>query len=192
MPTSTAMVFVCTPGGAIAAGRRRVGRLLLGATLLMLVLAVVMSIGGRWGPALICLGAALLAFFAWRMSGDLDPLWLTLEPGELMVQMRRQRASLLLQSVEARPLDAAERAHLASLTSAGGVTFASASYESRLLGAFDLHATDLDHAVLIETDAPPDQKDEVDRLRWIVTPDDAQAFLRALRESAAPATEIGE
>ena len=117
VPTLEPTISRCTPGGAIAAGRRRVGRLLLGATLLMLVLAVVMSFGGRWGPAVVCVGAAFLAFLAWRMSGDLDPLWLTLEPGELMVQMRRQRASLLLQSVEARPLDAAERAHLASLTS---------------------------------------------------------------------------
>ncbi len=62
MPTSRSTVFVCTPGGAIAAGRRRVGRVLLGATLLMLALAVVMSIGGRWGPALICLGAAFSRF----------------------------------------------------------------------------------------------------------------------------------
>src|SRR5678816_3128592 len=67
MSTSAPMVFVCTPGGAIAAGRRRVGRLLLGATLLMLVLAVVMSFGGRWGPAVVCVGAAFLAFLAWRM-----------------------------------------------------------------------------------------------------------------------------
>jgi hypothetical protein len=181
MPDSQPLVFRCTPGGAIAAGRRRIGRILLGAALLMLALAIVVLISGRWGPAVICAGAAALAFLAWRMSGDLDPLWLTLTPGELMVQMRRQRASLALASVTARRLDEEERAHLGSLTSAGGVTFASASYESRLLGAFDLHATNLANAVLIEVDAPPEQKDELDRLRWIVTPDQPEEFLRALR-----------
>jgi hypothetical protein len=146
----------------------------------MLALAVVVLVAGRWGPALICAGAAFLCVFAWRMSGDLDPLWLTLDRGSLTVQMRRQRAALALANVAARRLDAAERAHLESLTTAGGVSFASASYESRLLGSFDLHATDLEHAVLVETDAPPDQRDETDRLRWIVTPDDPEAFLAAL------------
>src|SRR5262245_29509168 len=105
MPGSQPMVFRCTPAGAIAAGRRRIGRLLLGAALLMLGLAVAVLIAGRWGPALICGGAAALAFLAWRMSGDLDPLWLTLTPGQLMVQMRRQRANLVLASVAARRLD---------------------------------------------------------------------------------------
>jgi hypothetical protein len=185
MPGSPPLVFRCTPAGAIAAGRRRIGRLLLGAALLMLVLAIVVLIAGRWGPALICGGAAALAFLAWRMCGDLDPLWLTLTPGELVVQMRRQRANLMLTSVAARRLDDEERAHLASLTSAGGVTFASASFESRVLGAFDLHATNLANAVLIEVDAPPEQRDEADRLRWIVTPDDPEEFLRALRSRSS-------
>jgi hypothetical protein len=63
------------------------------------------------------------------------------------------------------------------------VTFASASYESRLLGVFDLHATDLEHAVLVETDAPAEERDETDRLRWIVTPDQPEAFLAALRDA---------
>ena len=176
-----ALEFRCTPAGAVAAGRRRVRRLLLGSVLLMLALAAVVLAAGRWGPALICAGAAFLCFFAWRMSGDLDPLWLTLEGDELTVQMRRQRASLaLLGDVVARRLAAEERAHLASLASAGGVTFASASYESRRLGAFDLHATNLEHAVAIEADAPEEERDERDRVRWIVTPDDPEAFLRAL------------
>src|SRR5262245_15354577 len=118
-----ALTFRSTPGGAIAAGRRRLRRLLLGAALLMAALAIGVLVAGRWGPALICAGAAFLSFFAWQMSGDLDPLWLTLDGGELVVQMRRQRASLALRDVAARRLTADERAHLASLTEAGGVTF---------------------------------------------------------------------
>lgn len=190
------LTFRCTPGGAIARGRRRMRRLLLGAALLMLGLGVGVLIAGRWGPALICAGAAFLSFFAWRMSGDLDPLWLTLEADQLTVQMRRQRASLALSNVMARHLTAEENAHLASLTSAAGVTFASASYESRMLGAFDLHATDLGHAVLVETDAAPEPRgrrgshhaveEPEDRVRWIVTPDDPGSFLEALEARHLP------
>jgi hypothetical protein len=189
VPTSEAQTFRCTTAGAVAAGRRRVRRLLLGVAALMLGLAIVVLVAGRWGPALICAGAAFLCVFAWRMSGDLDPFWLTLTGDQLTVQMRRQRASLALRNVEARRLTAAESAHLASLTSADGVTFASASYESRLLGTFDLHATDLEHAVLVETDAPPEEPggprshhpvEPIDRVRWIVTPDEPEVLLRAL------------
>ena len=98
----------------------------------------------------------------------------------------------MLSRVAARRLDAAERAHLASLTSAGGVTFASASYESRLLGAFDLHATNLDHAVLIETDAPPIRTGRGDRLRWIVTPDDSRGFLSRALQRQRPRQGISQ
>jgi hypothetical protein len=188
--TSEAQTFRCTPAGAVATGRRRVRRLLLGVAALMLGLAIVVLVAGRWGPALICVGAAFLCFLAWRMSGDLDPFWLTLTGDQLTLQMRRQRASLALRNVEARRLTAEESAHLASLTSADGVTFANASYESRLLGTFDLHATDLDHAVLVEADAPlepPEQSghhapagEGPDRVRWIVTPDDPERLIAAL------------
>jgi hypothetical protein len=118
------------------------------------------------------------------MSGDLDPLWLTVAPEGLTLQMRRQRAELALANVEVRRLTPRETDDLASLTSASGVTFASASYESRALGAFDLHATNLENAVLIETDAPEEEREERDRLRWIVTPDEPEAFVAALRGSA--------
>ena len=161
----------------------------------MLALAIVVLIAGRWGPALVCGGVAFLCFFAWRMSGDLDPFWLTLEPGALTVQMRRQRASLALTNVVARRLTPEERAHLALLASAGGVTFASASYESLQLGAFDLHATNLDNAVMVETDASPEEIESrahrshldppsplppSDRTRWIVTPDEPERLIAAL------------
>jgi hypothetical protein len=184
-PGSPPQIFRCTPGGAIAAGRRRVRRLLLGAAVLMLGLGIAVMIAGRWGPAILCGGVAFLCFFAWQMSGDLDPFWLALVPGELTVQMRRQRASLPLNNVTARRLTPQESAHLASLTSAAGVIFASASYESRLLGSFDLHATDLERAVMIETDVPQAERDDDDddRRRWIITPDDPDQFLEALGSS---------
>ena len=142
-----------------------------------------MFVVGRWGPGLICMGAMFLSWFSWRMSADLDPLWLTLDGRELSVQMRRQRQTLPLRSPRARRLSEAERTHLDSLTSASGVTFATASYESHVLGAFDLYATDLSRAVVVEVDAPEDDP-ERDVERWIVTPDDAEGFLAALGASA--------
>ena len=59
------------------------------------------------------------------------------------------------------------------------IPFATASYESHVLGAFDLFATDLSRAVVIEVDAPADDP-ERDVERWVVTPDDADGFLTAL------------
>lgn len=171
--------FRCTPGTRVAASRRRLRRLLLGLAGLMIVLAIAMFATTRWGPGLISLGAALLAWFAWHMSGDLDPLWLTLDGDTLSVQMRRQRQSLPLRSPRARRLDRDELAHLESLTSASGVVFATASYESHRLGAFDLYATDLERAVLVEVEAPEDDP-ERDVERWVVTPDDPEGFLAAI------------
>lgn len=177
--------FLCTPGGAVARGRRRLRLLLLGAAIPMLGLAVAMFWIGRWGPGLISLGAGLLAWFTWHMSGDLEPLWLRLEDGVLVVQMRRQAARLELRQPRARRLEAQEREHLASLSSAAGVTFASASFESHRLGAFDLFATNLANAVLIDVQAPPGEEGDRDGIRWIVTPDDPDRFLGALGEPTA-------
>jgi hypothetical protein len=178
--------FRCTPAGQVARSRGRLRRLLLGLAGLMLVLAVGMFVVGRWGPGVICLGAMGLAWLAWRMSGDLDPLWLTVRRGELAVQMRRQRASLDLRDVSARRLGVEEVEQLRALTSASGVTFATASYESAEMGSFDLYATDLANAVRIEVEAPPDDE-ERDRDCWIVTPDQVDEFLAAIESAALPA-----
>ncbi|MEE2778835.1 MAG: hypothetical protein VYE73_19000 [Acidobacteriota bacterium] len=168
--------FSCTPAGRIAVSRVRIRRLLLGMAVLMAVVGVWMFWISRWGPGLICAGAMVLCWFTWQMSGDLDPLWLTIEDDELSVQMRRQRQALPLRSPRARRLTDEESAHLDSLASASGVMFATASYESHLLGAFDLFATNLDTPLLVEVDAAPEDV-ERDVERWIVTPDDPTGFL---------------
>lgn len=174
--------FRCSPGGAVALGRRRIRRLLATLTLLMAAFGAWMFLIGRWGPGLICVGAVALILLSLSMSSDLDPLWLTVGGRRLSVQMRRQRQSLELVGASARRLSAEELVHLASLSSASGVIFATASFESHVLGAFDLFATDLKNAVAVEVDAT--ENDDEERIRWVLTPDDVDGFLEALEAAA--------
>ena len=81
-----------------------------------------------------------------------------------------------LEGAKTRRLHAEEVAHLERLTSLGPFTAGSGGFDSHLLGEFDLYATHLESAVLVETE----------ELRFVLTPDDPQAFLRALARSAGP------
>ena len=97
--------FLCTPAGAVAVSRRRLRRLLLGLAVPMATLAVWLLFGRRYGAAAMSLGAGFLAWFAWRMSGDLDPFWLETGDGELAVQMRRRREAVALRRLAVRVLE---------------------------------------------------------------------------------------
>jgi len=163
--------FPCTPGGAILGGRRRLRALLLGLTLLMLAVGALTLTAGQIGPGLWALVVALVPWTAWRMSGDLDPFWLDLEDGRLAIQMRRRRERFAASGAQARRLEPDEIAHLESLTTTGGVTAGSGGFESHRLGEFDLYASDLAHAVLVD----------LGETRLIVTPDDPEGFVQALR-----------
>jgi hypothetical protein len=162
--------FPCAPGGAIRRGRRRLAALLLGLSLLLVAVAGAAGWSGRRWPALLALAVALVPWTAWRMSGDLDPLWLALEGPWLVVQMRRRRERRELAGALARRLTPEETAHLERLATTGGVAAGSGGFDSRLLGEFDLAASDLAHAVLLDWGES----------RLIVTPDDPEAFLAAL------------
>ena len=144
----------------------------------MAILALWMLIGRRYGAGAISLGAAFLAWFAWRMSGDLDPFWLETGDGELAVQMRRRREAVALGNPTVRALEDDEVEHVEDLMSTAGMLFASGSFDSHRLGECHLFATCLENAVLVEVD---DVEEEGERLRWIVTPDDREAFVSALR-----------
>lgn len=163
--------FPCTPGGAILHGRRRLRALLLGLTLVMLAVGGLTLTAGRIGPGALALIVALIPWTAWRMSGDLDPFWLDLETGRLAIQMRRRRERFAAAGAQARRLDPEEIAHLESLTNTGGVTAGSGGFESHRLGEFDLYASNLANAVLVD----------LGETRLIVTPDDPEGFLRALQ-----------
>lgn len=163
--------FPCTPGGAILQGRRRLRTLLLGLTLLMLAVGGLTLTAGRIGPGLLALAVALIPWTAWRMSGDLDPFWLDLGDGWLALQMRRRRERFAAAGAQARRLTPDEVAHLESLTTTGGVAAGTGGFESHRLGEFDLYASNLANAVLVD----------LGETRLIVTPDDPEGFLEALR-----------
>ena len=178
--------FLCTPAGAVAVSRRRLRRLLLGLALPMATLALWLLFDGRYGAAALSLGVSFLAWFAWRMSGDLDAFWLEIEDGELAVQMRRRREAVALGKPAIRVLEIDEVAHLGELMTTAGMLFASGSFDSHRLGECHLFATCLENAVLVEVDHVgnvEDPEEEGGRLRWIVTPDDPEAFVAALRDA---------
>ncbi|MDH3402371.1 MAG: PH domain-containing protein [Acidobacteriota bacterium] len=168
--------FECSTRGAIAAGRRRLARLLLGLSLAMSATAVPVWIADRKLPALLCLAVAFVLWTTWRMSGDLDVLWLEVDAETLVVQMRRRRLRLPLLAPRARRLTAEERDHTARLASNGMLVAGTGGFDSHLLGEFNLHASDLANAVLVETGDS----------RVVVTPDDPAAFLAALDGRTAP------
>jgi Bacterial PH domain len=116
---------------------------------------------------------ALVPWTAWRMSGDLDPFRLEIGGGWLGVQMRRRRERFNIAGIagaQGRRLTADEIAHLETLATSGGVAAGTGGFESHRLGEFDLYASDLAHAVLVD----------LGETRLILTPDDPEGFLEAL------------
>ncbi len=168
--------FLCPAGGAVAGGRRRLKGLLLALTLVMVALAALVWWSGRAVPAAIAGAVAAVAFLALRMSGDLDPLWLEITDDELAVQTRRQRLTLPLPALAARRLRPGEIRHLERLAAAGGIVAGSGGFDSHRLGEFDLYASDLANAVLVETAEQA----------VVVTPDRPEEFLRRLPVAPAP------
>jgi hypothetical protein len=167
--------FLCTPRGPIAKGRRNLRRLLFGLALILLAAGAFAWATGRHWPAALAWVLALVPWTAWRMSGDLEPLWLDIVLGDggggtLLVQMRRRHERLPIEGAAARLLTAEEIAHVEGLATAGGMVAGSGGFDSRLLGEFDLYASDLSHAVLLD----------LGESRLVVTPDDPAAFLAAL------------
>jgi hypothetical protein len=159
--------FSCTAGGAVLRGRLRLRRLLVGLTLLMAAVGILTLILGRIGPGIFALLVALIPWTAWRMSSDLDPLWLDLGNGNLTVQMRRRRERFPVTGAAARRLTPEEIEHLERLATTGGVAAGTGGFESRLLGEIDLHASNLANAVLVD----------LGESRLVVTPDDPGGFL---------------
>jgi hypothetical protein len=177
-PSRGAALFRCSPGGRIAAGRRRLKGLLAALALLMLMVAAWTLWADRLVPALLAGAVAAVALFTLRMSGDLEPLRLEVAADQLTVQTRRRWLRVPLPAVAARRLRADEIRHLESLAAAGGVVAGSGGFDSHRLGEFDLYASDLANSVLVEAE----------ETRIIVTPDQPEEFLDSLPGNAAKTT----
>ncbi|HEX5717772.1 MAG TPA: hypothetical protein VF179_16560 [Thermoanaerobaculia bacterium] len=150
--------FPCTPGGSVLRGRLRLRWLLVGLAILMIVVAVL---------ALLVAG---IPWTAWRMSGDLDVLWLDVGNGHLTIQMRRRRERFPLGGAEARRLTPGEIGHLERLATSGSVTAGTGGFDSQLLGELDLYASNFANAVLVD----------LGERRLVVTPDNPEGLLEAL------------
>ncbi len=169
--------FPCTRSGSVAQSRDRLRSFLLALGLLTFAVALVTIWVGRWMPALLAIGAGVLALYARRMSTDLGPLWIDLEAGRLRIQMQRQHQIVELGGATLRRLEAAEIEHLTRLATTAGITAGTGGFDSHLLGELDLYATRLDNAVLIQHE----------ETATIVTPDDPDGFLAAASIAAAAA-----
>jgi hypothetical protein len=165
--------FLSTSGGAIARGRRRLRWLLGGLCLFLLLAATGAFAARRIGAGVIALLALAVPLFAWRTASDHETLWLDLDGDELEIRMRWRRRRLPLSGTRARRLDPSEIADLERLATLGGVTAGAGGFESRRLGEIELYASDLRNAVLMERDEE----------RWVLTPDDAEGFVVALRSA---------
>lgn len=162
--------FPCTPGGAVLRGRLRLRLLLVGLALLMIVVAVLTWAAGQRWPAVLALLVSAFPWTAWRMSGDLDLLWIDVGNGYLRIQMRRRRERFPLGGAATRRLSPEEIEHLEKLATSGGVTAGTGGFDSRLLGEIDLYASDLANSVLVD----------LGESRLVVTPDNPAELLEAL------------
>lgn len=174
-PADLSREFKSTPGGTVAAGMRRLGRLFAILALLMILAAIAAWFSGPLVPGLLALAVAGLVGVAWRMSHDLRPRQLILEPGQLVILTPRQRIEVPIEGAKIRPLVAEEIRHLESLASAGGIVAGSGGFDSRRLGEFDLYASDLDNALFIQGLGA----------RLVVTPDKPAEFLESFAQMAA-------
>jgi hypothetical protein len=166
--------YPCTLGGAVATGRRRLALLLTVLAVSMIVAAITCWATGRLIPGLIALGVAGVVGLAWRMSNDLRPRNLTLEPALMHIETVRQLIPVSIEGAQIRPLEPQEIKHIENLASVGGFVAGSGGFDSRLLGEFDLYASDLAHGLWVQGPAG----------RFVVTPDDPTKFLREFEQMA--------
>jgi hypothetical protein len=173
--------FACTPQGSIAVGTRRLHRFFVLLAALCALVAIYAFSSGRLISGILALAVAGLVIITLRMSSELDPELLTLERERLIVRLKRHRLDLPLGGATARRLTPDEIEHLEQLASRAGIVVATGGYDSRLLGEFELYASALENAILIE----------LEEKRLVVTPDDPVGFLSAFEQAAHPAPAQG-
>ena len=134
-----------------------------------------MVLADRLVPALLAAGVGLVVGMAWRMSRELSPQWMEISKGQLTVQTASVRVEVPLEGASAKALETGEIAHIRRLASTAGLVTGVGGFDSHLLGEFDLYATDLDHAVLVDCGEG----------RFVVTPDRPREFLAAVAAAGA-------
>ena len=175
MQTVQKQEFTSTAGGTVAAGIRRLNWMFGILGLAMVVAAIVSFLSGPFFPGLLALAVAAVVILAWRMSNDLRPRVLSLEPGQLTIQTPRQLIEIPIEGARIRTLTAEEIEHLEGLASAGGVVAGSGGFDSRRLGEFDLYASDLRQALFIQGLGA----------RLVVTPDQPTQFVECFQQMAS-------
>ena len=167
--------FASTAGGTVAVGSRRLGLLLSVLALLMLTAALTAWLSGRVFPGLLALAVVGLIGLAWRMSNDLRPRRLRLEPGKLWIETPSRLLEIPIEGARIRALDPEEIQHLEGLASVGGIVAGSGGFDSRRLGEFDLYASNLVQALFIQGLGT----------RLVITPDQPADFIDSFRQMAA-------
>ncbi len=162
--------FECTPDGVVASGQRRLARVFAFLGFALLAAAGFALVTQQVFGGAIALFVAFGVFVIYRMSRELDPTELVVEHESLTILMRHALRRLPLEGTIMRRLKPSEIEHLTVLTSSGGFVAGAGGFDSHLLGEFDLYASRLENAVLLET---------LDG-RVIVTPDDPEAFVAAI------------
>ena len=167
--TSLPASFVCSSGGAIARGKRLMGLLFGTVGLLMVGAAIYSWSRGSWGAALLAAALTVVTLWTWRTTGSLEPRWIEIDERAVTITTRSVLVRLPRAGAMARVLNEEERRHLERLATMG-VTAPSGGFDSRLLGEFELYASNLETPVLVEAGD----------LRVVLTPDDPEAFIAAL------------
>jgi len=167
--------FSCTPSGVIASSRRRFSYFLLLLALAMVVATVAMILAGRFVPAVLAAGVGLVVGMAWTMSRELSLQWLEISQNHLTVQTATVRFEVPLEGAATRALEREEIDHISRLASTAGLVAGVGGFDSHLLGEFDLYATDLENAVLIDCGEE----------RFVVTPDNPKEFLAVATTASA-------
>lgn len=172
--TTTATLFPCSLGGAVAHGRRRLRQFLGFLLLLMIGVAVAAFVNGKLGGGMIALIAAIGPLFALGLVGETDLDGLYLSKGLLTIALSSGNERIPLAGASLRRLDEKEVLHLERLASHAGIIAGTGGYDSAQLGEFDLYASNLHNAILVEASL----NDEP--LCVVVTPDDPATFLAAV------------
>ncbi len=167
--------FSCTAEGVVAASRRRLGFVFaaLGGVLVAGVLFAILT--RQLFAGSLALFLALGVFVIHRMSRELEPTELDVKAGSVSIFMRHALRRLPLEDAVVRRLEPHEIDHLAGLTSTGGFVAGAGGFDSHILGEFDLYASRLENAVLLETTDG----------RAIVTPDQPDEFVAAVVAAAS-------